>query len=265
MIASTVNLKSSSKKIISSGDYIGVNDFERYQILGLNTSDDWRDYCRIGDFIFVQGFVSGTVINNKIIIELPYYYNSNWITVNNWISINSVTQTLAGRNNSDPEEFKYFNIERRIDGNIQFSINDVVQIYYSFWYLAAKRISKFQSFSPMELTQWEDNASIVGFSAFTTKQVTIGRLGPVVMVDIFLAGTSNSTSLTLELPHLPMRAGIILNGRITNNGVTATVPGRASWGTANKTLSLTRDATGLAWTASGQKIWAGQIFYFTNE
>lgn len=108
-------------------------------------------------------------------------------------------------------------------------------------------------------------STIVGWSSFTTKIINYVKIGNIVFVNFTLSGVSNSTSITFSLPtSLANPLGITIfsaSVSVINNGLTSAAPGMIMLSNGSYTPMVSRDATGLAWTASGTKTVRGQFFY----
>lgn len=117
---------------------------------------------------------------------------------------------------------------------------------------------------------WQDistTATIVGWSSTTQKQIFYKQVGKTIYLSYNITGTSNSTSTTIGLPVTPSTHltywETSLSLAINNGSISTTGPRQSidnSGGTAT-TVTLTPDANGSGWTASGAKTVRGQIVY----
>lgn len=128
-------------------------------------------------------------------------------------------------------------------------------------------------------SQWkiQDPVSmnVTGYSAFTDRTLLYqtlpyGRKSFIVFVVYLIAGTSNATTLTFDLPISYLNSFHTGAWRpqpayIINNGAQGTIPGRLQINNANgKTVSVLQNMTGSAWTASGTKSIRGQFWYIVS-
>lgn len=117
----------------------------------------------------------------------------------------------------------------------------------------------------LDPTDWVDysaTSTVVGWSSFTTKWIFYRVIGKQIFVSFRLTGTSNSTSATFTLP-FNAGANFIaysLNVGITDNGATSNTPGRVNSNTSSNLITITKDNSGNAFTATGTKTLLGQIF-----
>lgn len=118
------------------------------------------------------------------------------------------------------------------------------------------------------LTNYGATSTIVGWSAFTTKEIYYKKVGKLVFVNFLLEGTSNSTDVTFTLPYAPAAAptAYYTLGTGQNNGSRLTNPTEIVLVAGVASVTVYKDTTEAAdWTASGDKTVAGQFFYFTTN
>ena len=113
-------------------------------------------------------------------------------------------------------------------------------------------------------TDWSASANEVGWSGTPTTNIYYKKLGNMVFVVFRISGTSNSTEAYFTLPETVKNAtnlGLRFACQATDSGVALTTPGVA-YPTANSTkLSLYKDWSAAAWTATGAKVVAGEVWY----
>ena len=117
-------------------------------------------------------------------------------------------------------------------------------------------------------TPWIDfseQSTIVGWSSFTRKTIRYKVAGNMVYVNVFLAGTSNSTSTTFTLPILP-KSSVLFSFAYNADNSVYTINGFGNVISSNivtcyRPLSATNVVFINTWTASGTKEIAGQFFY----
>ena len=109
---------------------------------------------------------------------------------------------------------------------------------------------------------WVDysaTSTIVGWSSFTNKVLKYRVIGKQVFVTWFLAGTSNSTSVTFTLPQT-IASSCANMGYGIDNGVASGV-GYIVGGATTSTITQHKTDLSGSWTASGSKRASGQIFF----
>jgi hypothetical protein len=121
-------------------------------------------------------------------------------------------------------------------------------------------------FNPMQRMPWIDISStstVTGWSAFLTKLIQYQVIGDTVIVKFDIRGLSNSTVATFTVPIAQVGNGMTTNGymQLSNSGTPSNICGRASLASGSTLIRLFRDWTGLAWTASGNKVCVGEIIY----
>lgn len=121
----------------------------------------------------------------------------------------------------------------------------------------------------LDPTDWVDysaTSTIVGWSSFTTKQISYRIIGKQVFVLFNFGGISNSTTASFSLPNNNNSTFVSqsLSVPITDNGVLSNVPGRIIIGLSTNNVVINKDRTGNAFTSSGTKSVAGQFFYFID-
>jgi hypothetical protein len=109
---------------------------------------------------------------------------------------------------------------------------------------------------------WSDysaSSTIVGWSSFTTKIITVGRLGKRVYVNYYLAGPSNSATSSFTLAY-PSMGTWNIPGQMSSDNGGSNVPSMALTNNSY-TVILYKDMNAGAWTSSGTKIASGQFWY----
>lgn len=114
-------------------------------------------------------------------------------------------------------------------------------------------------------TSWvniSSSVTVTGYSGTPTVSVWYKIVDGIVHLLWNLTGTSNTTSIVISDLPFTINASQPTNYvacRVTNNGVAATVAGRARLEASNSTLIIQRDFTGATFTATGTKASEGQI------
>ena len=102
-------------------------------------------------------------------------------------------------------------------------------------------------------------STIVGWSSFTRREITLVDYGACVLVLFALEGVSNSASSNFTLP-FANAGGLTSNYiRTVNNSVNQTNPGNATIVAGSSVVVLNVNNTGGVFTASGNKSTIGQI------
>lgn len=113
-------------------------------------------------------------------------------------------------------------------------------------------------------TTWVDysaTSTIVGWGSFTTKQLNYKIVDDMVFIDFYIAGTSNDPVTTFTLPMNIAETSYSFNCNVQNNGVVATVVGRAQSASGSNIITFFRDGTAAAFTGSGPKFIRGQMYF----
>lgn len=113
------------------------------------------------------------------------------------------------------------------------------------------------------LVDYSTDSTIVGWSAFTTKQVYYKEFGDVVLVLVNLEGTSNSVLTSFTLPTNAVVALAAKQLWCKDNGLWRAVNGLVSVSISSNVFSCYLDGDLTPWTNSGQKTIQGQFFYRT--
>lgn len=107
---------------------------------------------------------------------------------------------------------------------------------------------------------WTDwTPAITGITSATTSG-RWQRVGNRAFVNFALSGTGSTTAFTIT--NWPVTAKTTQDwalGQATDNGVSLTIPARARLTAAGVTLTLFKDMSGAAWTASGPRVAGGNI------
>lgn len=121
----------------------------------------------------------------------------------------------------------------------------------------------------LTLTGWADysgTSTIVGWSSLTVSKIYTRKIANTVYVIFQLDGTSNSTTATFTLPDTS--STLIENSNAwgigTDNGTALTVPGRVRLPSNSATVTISKNMSGAAWTATGNKVIWGQFNYIVD-
>lgn len=109
---------------------------------------------------------------------------------------------------------------------------------------------------------WQDysaSSTIVGWTSYTTKQIYYKKVGNLVFVFFYVAGTSDSTSTTFSLPHASISPTSATFVRVQDSGTW--LPAGLGWLPAGSTFYAYTTSGGASWTASGTKTIVGQFWY----
>lgn len=120
--------------------------------------------------------------------------------------------------------------------------------------------------NPLNMFKWIDYSSsstVVGFSAFTAKQIKYCVIGSTVFWSCYIDGTSNSASFSFDLPYnaasgITQFVGV---GRIANNGTGTNNPGMSLSTIGSNVITLRQNLTNGAWTTVNRKFFFGTGFY----
>ena len=111
-------------------------------------------------------------------------------------------------------------------------------------------------------TDYSAKSTIVGWSAFTAKNIYYARIGNLVFVGINLAGTSNDTTTSFTVPYVSA-VGFILWALIrARDNTGGFVSGLLSMSNGSSTITLYSTVDGGSWTDSGTKACEGQFWYW---
>lgn len=126
-----------------------------------------------------------------------------------------------------------------------------------------KRISYLERAGSVDYTPWTDysaTSTVVGWSAFTTKEIYYKIVGKIVFVNFNISGTSNSTTTTFTLTKNAKKSSYGAF-RVISNGVSQTIPGRAAISTSSSTVTLVLDWAGNSISSTGTKTCQGFLFF----
>jgi hypothetical protein len=115
-----------------------------------------------------------------------------------------------------------------------------------------------------EWTPYHDDSTIVGWGSFTTKQIYYKKVGKLIFVQFYLAGTSDDTTSTFTLPDASASGVSYILPVVSaqDNGGTLNV-GRISLGPSLSTITLYPTPSANTWTASGNKQARGEFWYIS--
>lgn len=112
------------------------------------------------------------------------------------------------------------------------------------------------------LTDYSATSTIVGWSSFTTKEISTKKIGTNVFVQFRIAGTSNSAAATFTLPYTngPLLSGGSCDGLDSTSTI---VPAMVQIAASSATITAYPSILAGSWTASGTKVIYGQLWYVT--
>jgi len=112
-------------------------------------------------------------------------------------------------------------------------------------------------------TDYFSGSSKVGWTSYTTSFLSYARIGNLVFVHFYIAGTSNNTATTFTVPFANGEAqNLNFMFRAVDNGGSSTT-GTGALASSSSTVTLYKDATGgVAWTNTGTKAIYGHFVYW---
>ena len=112
------------------------------------------------------------------------------------------------------------------------------------------------------------NAAIVGWSGTPAKQITYVVVGKILLMSVYIQGTSNTTTARIDLPTGITGAthGIsqLQPCRVVNNGTLATTPGIAILPDAGTYIDFYTNYASAAWTSTGTKQVSGNFAWIID-
>jgi len=115
------------------------------------------------------------------------------------------------------------------------------------------------------MLQWNDfftSGLVTGWSSLSINLLQYRYLNlDTILIDYYLSGVSNSTSVGFLLPVVPSSSNYYSTGLSVDNGVSVVNPARVFLSAGNKSVIITKDLSGANWTNSGTKSIAGQFIY----
>lgn len=112
------------------------------------------------------------------------------------------------------------------------------------------------------------NATVTGWSGTPTKIITYVVIGKLLLMSIFVTGTSNATTASVTIPSGLTSAsqGVpqILPVRVVDNGVVMQAPGMAVLENNGTVIQIYLDYSGSGFTASGTKEVTGNFAWIIN-
>ena len=109
------------------------------------------------------------------------------------------------------------------------------------------------------------NATIVGWSGTPAKQITYVVVGKILLMSVYIQGTSNATTARINLPTDITGAthGIsqLQPCRVVNNGTLATTPGIAILPNAGTYIDVYTNYAAAGWTSTGTKQVSGNFVW----
>jgi len=107
---------------------------------------------------------------------------------------------------------------------------------------------------------WSASCNPTGFSSLTTEQVRFSVVGNVCLLDFFIDGTSNATTLTFTLPFAPSQLRRT-PCRGTDNGALQLDVASLALSVSSTTADVAKTFQGTGWTASGNKAVIGTVSF----
>jgi parallel beta-helix repeat protein len=113
---------------------------------------------------------------------------------------------------------------------------------------------------------YEATSTIVGWSAYTGKQISYKKIGRMVWVWYAIAGTSDNVATSFTLPYAAaaIPGYIAWKHRSRDNGVPL-VGGNAILNGGSSTVNCYTTDASAGWTAAGDKVIAGQVVYMATS
>ena len=109
-------------------------------------------------------------------------------------------------------------------------------------------------------TDYSGTSTIVGWASYTVKQIFYKKIGKLVFVQYYLAGTSDDTVSTFTVPYAGTATMFVYaNSLATDNGTNADTAYILLPSTS--TVAGYPDKDGGAWTNTGDKKLWGQFWY----
>lgn len=109
-------------------------------------------------------------------------------------------------------------------------------------------------------TNYGEASTIVGWSAFTVKDIHYKRRGKILEVNYRIQGTSNASAATFTLPFTLDALTYSSGAYVVDNGVAQAYPGWMVSLASSATITVYKDMASAAFTASGTKAIRGQFF-----
>jgi hypothetical protein len=114
----------------------------------------------------------------------------------------------------------------------------------------------------VDWTDYSASSTIAGWSSFTKKKIYYRKLGKLVFVSYYIAGTSNSTGASFTVPYTSS-AGTDFETIFAGYGSDATAE-TITYGylvSNSSAVSLFPSPSDLVWSSTGTKIIQGQFWY----
>lgn len=133
------------------------------------------------------------------------------------------------------------------------------QILYNSVRILAEQVAEA---STMDWIDYSATSTIVGWSSFTTKQLSYRYLTTdTVMVSFLLIGTSNNGASSFTVPSTLTDSLYVPGGLNVDAGVALASTPQIKGIAASSVINLYRDLIGTGWTNAGTKGIAGQFIY----
>jgi hypothetical protein len=241
--------------LVTSDVYYSGTDQRKFKLA--NGVDTWSDldYMPLGGSASwggITGTLSDqtdlqTVLNNK---EPLKGSDDNYVTDAQLVVISNTSGTNTGDNATNTTSNAY------ADGKVADSItNGVTTIAPSqnavFDALALK--------SPLNaVTDITSSCTIVGWSSFTTSVVTQIDLGNAYLINVYISGTSNIGTASVQLPYTSsINCGNYSYAISNGSGVN----GRVIIAAGSDTIDWRAAASGTSFAATGTKLISGQFWF----
>lgn len=121
--------------------------------------------------------------------------------------------------------------------------------------------TKLADLDPVEMVDYQDLSTIIGWSSFTTKSLIIYKIGKIRIVAFQIEGTGSGTSVSFTLPDAT-RHLVRTSVQVRDNSGTRS-EGFVQFSTGTTTASFYTTWIAGAWTDGGIREIRGSFVYFT--
>lgn len=236
-------------------------------------------YMTVGHICFVDVELQGTSTATTLTFDLPIPVDKNLgsfmvVSGNQVLSSNASTidngtsQATPGHSIIIGTSHKQALLRRDSAGN-DYTASGTKAWRGQFFYPIKNPYS-------LKYPQWKYfKTRATGFSLLTNDFGWYCKIGRIVFVMLYIIGTSNATTFTMELPiPIPSNTNLSLKGigrmnflpfHVADNSISFTgriFPGDNGGVVSSKHATFSKDMAGLAFTASGTKIARGGFYYF---
>jgi len=212
---------------------------------------------------YVSGNYSGSSSPNAAMWLTGYRdATSPWQIANTTISVFDIEHSKDARVNLsasgsgtalDITSFDYINIP---SGNVGIGSSNATQKL-----VVNGSAIVYGDFYTVPWTDYSGTSTVVGWASTTNKSIKYKKVGKLLFCQYHIAGTSGSTATTFTLPYLAIDAGnTYAPCAALDNSLVVNTPIAFA---GNPTVQFYKDYNGTAWTASGTKVIAGEIFFET--